>query len=93
MRARRPVLVLVVLGAAVAAAWTSAPWVSDLVGGAWSSTRALTGRNAGFPLYDTQKVAFKAPAGPAWLRFRFVADGLVGSPYTGVAVDDVAVRG
>jgi hypothetical protein len=74
--------------------WTTVPWVWDPVGGAWSSTRALTGRNASFPLYDTEKVAFRAPAGPVWLRFRFVADDLMGSPpYTGVAVDDVAVRG
>ena len=58
-----------------------------------SGTRALSGQNASFPLYDTEKVAFKAPAGNVWIRFRFAADDLVGSPpYTGVAVDDVVVK-
>src|SRR6266511_6313135 len=73
--------------------WTSVPWLWDPAAGTWSSTRTLTGQNASFPLYDTQKAAFKAPAGPVWVRFRFVADDLVGSPpYTGVAVDDVAIK-
>jgi hypothetical protein len=73
--------------------WTSAPWVWDPAAGGWSATRALTGQNAGFPLYDTEKVAFEAPAGPVWIRFRFAADDLIGSPpYTGVAVDDVIVK-
>jgi hypothetical protein len=37
-------------------------------------------------------VAFKAPAGPVYLWFRFVADDLLGSPvYTGAAVDDVVI--
>jgi hypothetical protein len=73
--------------------WTSAPWIWDPAAGAWSGTRALSGQNASFPLYDTEKVAFKAPAGNVWIRFRFAADDLVGSPpYTGVAVDDVVVK-
>jgi hypothetical protein len=72
--------------------WTSVPWVWDPAAGAWSSSRTFTGQNRSFPLYDGEKVAFKAPAGSVYLRFRFVADDLVGSPpYTGAAVDDVVI--
>ncbi len=73
--------------------WTTVPWVWDPAAGGWSSSRSFTGQNASFPLYDTEKAAFKAPAGPVYVRFRFVADDLLGSPpYTGVAVDDVVVK-
>ena len=73
--------------------WASVPSVWDPGAGAWSSTRTFTGQNASFPLYDPQEVAFKAPTGPVWIRFRFGADDLAGSPPdTGVAVDDVMLR-
>jgi len=72
--------------------WTSVPWVWDPAAGAWSATRTFTGQNNSYPLYDSEKVAFKAPTGPVYLRFRFVADDLLGSPvYTGAAVDDVVM--
>ena len=72
--------------------WTTVPWVWDSAAGTWSASRTFTGQNRSFPLYDAEKVAFKAPAGPVYLRFRFVADDLVGSPpYTGAAVDDVVI--
>ena len=49
--------------------------------------------NPSFPLFDSEKVAFKAPAGPVYVRFRFFADDLIGTPpYTGVAVDNVAIE-
>jgi hypothetical protein len=74
-------------------AWTTAPWMWDPAAGKWAPTAAFTGQNPSFPLYDLQKVAFKAPAGPVYIRFRFVADDLLGTPpYTGVAVDDVVLK-
>jgi hypothetical protein len=74
-------------------AWNTVPWIWDPGAGAWSRTRTLSGMNASFPLFDAEKVAFKAPAGPVHVRFRFVADPLLGSPaYTGLAIDDVALK-
>jgi hypothetical protein len=73
--------------------WSSAPWVWDKAAGTWSNSRQFTGLNPSFPLYDNERVAFKAPAGPVYVRFRMVADDLLGSPpFTGAAVDDVAIK-
>jgi len=49
--------------------------------------------NPGYPLYDAQRAAFKAPAGPVKVRFRMTADQLIGSPaHLGAWVDDIAVK-
>jgi hypothetical protein len=72
--------------------WTTVPWLWDPASGSWSSTRSLTGKNPSFPLFDHERAAFSAPAGPVNVRFRFVADDLVGTPpYTGAAVDNVTI--
>jgi hypothetical protein len=74
-------------------AWNTAPYVLDPATGTWSDSFRYTGMNASFPLFDAQKVAFQAPAGPLYVRFRLVADPLQGSPvYSGVAVDDVVIK-
>jgi hypothetical protein len=74
-------------------AWNTVPYVLDPATGTWSDTFRITGMNASFPMFDPQKVAFQAPAGPLYLRFRFVADPLQGSPvYSGAAVDDIVVK-
>lgn len=72
--------------------WSTVPWAWDAAAGAWSNATSYTGQNPSFPLFDHEKAAFKAPAGPVNVRFRFVADDLVGTPpYTGVAVDNVTI--
>jgi hypothetical protein len=72
--------------------WTTVPWLWDPASSAWSDTRALTGTNPSFPLFDHERAAFNAPAGPVNVRFRMVADDLVGTPpYTGAAVDNVTI--
>jgi hypothetical protein len=73
--------------------WSTVPWIWDPAAGTWSNSRTYTGQNKSYPLYDTEKAAFKAPAGPVYVRFRFVADDLMGSPvYSGSAVDDVTIK-
>jgi hypothetical protein len=73
--------------------WSTVPWVWDKAAGAWSGSRSFTGQNPSFPLFDQEKAAFKAPAGPVNVRFRFVADDLLGTPpYTGAAVDNVTIK-
>ena len=73
--------------------WNTAQYVWDPAAGGWSNTFQITGMNPSFPLYDTEKVAFQAPAGPLYVRFRLVADSNVGSPpYTGASVDDIVVK-
>jgi hypothetical protein len=78
--------------------WNTAPWLWDPASGQWSDTRTDTGRrlsgqNRSFPLFDPEKAAFKAPAGPVYVRFRFTSDPLFGSPqYTGTWVDDVVIK-
>ena len=72
--------------------WSTAKWIWDKVTGAWSDQLAFDGTNADYPAFSPEKVAFKAPAGPLQVRFRFSADQLISSPlYTGVHVDDVAI--
>ena len=72
--------------------WTAAKWIWDTETSAWSDQLAFDGLNAGYPAFDLEKVAFKAPAGPLQVRFRFSADQLISSPlYTGVHVDDVSI--
>jgi hypothetical protein len=74
-------------------AWNTATYVQDPSTGGWSDSYQINGQNPSFPLYDAEKVAFQAPAGPLYIRFRFVADPLQGSPvYSGVAVDDIVVK-
>jgi hypothetical protein len=72
--------------------WTAAKWIWDTETGAWSDQLAFDAQNAGYPAFALEKVAFKAPAGPLQVRFRFSADQLISSPlFTGVHVDDVAI--
>jgi hypothetical protein len=72
--------------------WTAAKWIWDTESGAWSDQLAFDAQNAGYPAFALEKVAFKAPAGPLQVRFRFSADQLISSPlFTGVHVDDVAI--
>jgi hypothetical protein len=72
--------------------WRAAKWIWDTGAGAWSDQLAFDGQNAGYPAFALEKVAFKAPAGPLQIRFRFSADQLISTPlYTGVHVDDVAI--
>jgi hypothetical protein len=48
--------------------------------------------NNSYPAFDAQRVAFNAPAGPLYLRFRLSSDELISSPvYAGAAVDDVSI--
>ena len=72
--------------------WSAAKWIWDTETGDWSDQLAFDGQNAGYPAFAAERVAFKAPAGPLQVRFRFSADQLISSPlYTGVHVDDVAI--
>jgi hypothetical protein len=72
--------------------WSAAKWIWDTATGDWSDQLAFDAQNAGYPAFAAERVAFKAPAGPLQLRFRFSADQLISSPlYTGVHVDDVAI--
>ena len=72
--------------------WSAAKWIWDPVTGDWSDQLAFDAKNPGFPAFGAEKVAFKAPAGPLQVRFRFSADLLISSPlYTGVWVDDVTI--
>jgi hypothetical protein len=72
--------------------WRAAKWIWDTATGAWSDQLAFDAQNAGYPAFALEKVAFKAPAGPLQIRFRFSADQLISTPlYTGVHVDDVAI--
>ena len=72
--------------------WRAAKWIWDAANGAWSDQLAFDAQNAGYPAFALEKVAFKAPAGPLQVRFRFSADQLISTPlYTGVHVDDVAI--
>jgi hypothetical protein len=74
-------------------AWSTVPYVWDSAAGAWSTSFQFTGQNPDFPLFTTEKVAFQAPAGPLYLRFRLFADQLAGSPaYQGAWVDDIVVK-
>ena len=74
-------------------AWNTAPYVLDPATGGWSDTFQMNGMNPSFPLYDTVKAAFNAPAGPLYVRFRLVADWNTGTPpYSGVSVDDIVVK-
>jgi hypothetical protein len=80
--------------------WNTVPWLWDPAASQWKDTRQaapigrqLTGQNRSFPLFDAEKAAFKAPAGPVYVRFRFLSDQLFGSPqYLGTWVDDVVIK-
>jgi hypothetical protein len=72
--------------------FTAAKWIWDPATNAWSDQLSFDGQNPGFPAFDLEKVAFKVPAGPLQVRFRFSADQLISSPlFTGVHVDDVSI--
>jgi hypothetical protein len=72
--------------------WNAAKWIWDTETGAWSDQLAFDAQNAGYPAFALEKVAFKVPAGPLQVRFRFSADQLISAPlFTGVHVDDVAI--
>jgi hypothetical protein len=72
--------------------WSAAKWIWDPATNDWSDQLAFDATNADFPAFTLEKVAFKAPAGPLQVRFRFSADQLISSPlFTGVHVDDVAI--
>jgi hypothetical protein len=72
--------------------WRTAKWIWDTQTGTWSDRLAFDAQNAGYPAFALEKVAFKAPAGPLQVRFRFSADQLISAPlFTGVWVDDVAI--
>ncbi|MFY9588914.1 MAG: hypothetical protein WAT66_15840 [Actinomycetota bacterium] len=65
-------------------------WSSD--GKIWHTAFADTGKNAGFPGFETLTAQFVAPAGSLFVRFRLTSDQLVSSPpYTGAAVDNVMI--
>ncbi|HEX7254560.1 MAG TPA: hypothetical protein VF236_01400 [Gaiellaceae bacterium] len=72
--------------------WSAAKWIWDTATNDWSDQLAFDAQNAGYPAFAAERVAFKAPAGPLRVRFRFSADQLISSPlYMGVHVDDVAI--
>jgi hypothetical protein len=72
--------------------WSAAKWIWDTATSDWSDRLSFDGQNAGYPAFTLEKAAFKAPAGPLQVRFRFSGDQLISSPlYTGVHVDDVAI--
>lgn len=72
--------------------WTKAPWVWDTATSSWSNATTFDGKNEGYPAFALDKAAFKAPAGPVQVRFRFASDELISAPlYEGVSVDDVAL--
>ncbi|HEV3478615.1 MAG TPA: hypothetical protein VG144_04110 [Gaiellaceae bacterium] len=72
--------------------WRAAKWIWDTQTGTWSDQLAFDAQNADYPAFALEKVAFKAPAGPLQIRFRFSADQLISAPlYTGVHVDDVSI--
>jgi hypothetical protein len=74
------------------ASWTPIPYRWDAAAGAWGAS-PMTGQNLGYPLYDVEKLAFKAPAGPIRVRLRVTADQLQGSPaYLGAWVDDIVIK-
>jgi hypothetical protein len=69
--------------------WTPATWRWDADANDWSDQTAFDGVNADYPGFTVEKAAFKAPAGPVQVRFRFTSDPLV--QLEGTYVDDVAV--
>ena len=72
--------------------WNAAKWAWDGSTSAWVNNAAFTGMNNSYPAFDAQRVAFNAPAGPLYVRFRLSSDELISSPlYTGAAVDDVTI--
>ncbi len=73
--------------------WSEASYVWDRSVSGWNDELTFDGQNADFPGFTLEKVAFKAAAGPLFIRFRLTSDQLVSSPrYTGVAVDDVVIH-
>lgn len=71
--------------------WNTALWVRSE--GAWRDDLTFDAKNAGYPAFDLEQVAFTAPAGPLRIRFRFTSDELVSAPlYEGVYVDDVVIK-
>jgi hypothetical protein len=72
--------------------WNAATWAWDASSSTWRNDKAFTGMNDSYPSFDAQRVAFNAPAGPLYVRFRLSSDELMSSPlYTGAAVDDVTI--
>jgi hypothetical protein len=72
--------------------WNAAKWAWSASTSAWVNNAAFTGMNNSYPAFDAQRVAFNAPAGSLYVRFRLSSDELISSPvYTGAAVDDVAI--
>ena len=69
--------------------WVPAAWRWDADLGDWSTQTAYDGLNADYPLFTTEKVALKPPAGSFRVRFRFTSDPLV--QLEGTFVDDVRV--
>ena len=69
--------------------WNAAPWRWDVDANDWSGSTAFDGMNRDYPGFSAEKAAFKAPAGPLYVRFRFTSDPLV--QYEGTYVDDVSV--
>lgn len=75
------------------ATWSSAPWIWNRATGNWSDALAFDAKNVGHPGFALEKAAFKAPAGPLRIRFRFSSDQLISAPlYEGVYVDNVVIK-
>ena len=69
--------------------WAPMAWRWDADANDWSNTTTFDGLNADYPAFTAEKVAFKAPAGGVYVRFRFTSDPLV--QLEGTYVDDVKV--
>ena len=66
-------------------------WSSD--GYIWNTVRSIDGQNPDFPQFTNVTMQFVAPAGTLYLRIRLTSDALVSSPpYTGVALDNIAIK-
>lgn len=76
--------------------WAAAPWIWDAGTSSWSDELVFAGsraKNKDFPAFTLEKVAFQAPAGDLWIRFRLTSDDNVSTPpYTGNWIDDVLIH-
>jgi hypothetical protein len=72
--------------------WNAATWAWDGSSSTWRNDKTFSGMNNSYPAFDAARVAFNAPAGSLYVRFRLSSDELISSPlYTGAAVDDVTI--
>ena len=74
--------------------WNAAKWVWEPSSSTWRNDLTFTGKNAAYPAFNAERVAFQAPAGTVYVRFRLASDELVSAPlYEGASVDDVTIKG